>query len=82
MLPSLLSHEYWEGWEADLRGGFFACRFCYHACMNKHAQSAIHYTIRGIPAEVDRALRARASQRKQSLNQVVLDELYEALIHA
>ena len=48
--------------------------------MHKNAKSALHYTIRGIPAEVDHALRARAAQRKQSLNRVVLDELTRALI--
>jgi plasmid stability protein len=37
-------------------------------------------TIRGIPAEVDRALRVKAAQRKQSLNRVVLDELSRALL--
>lgn len=37
----------------------------------------IQYTIRGIPPEVDRALRQKAAQRKQSLNQVIVDELTE-----
>lgn len=41
---------------------------------------SLHYTIRGIPAEVDRALRLKATQRKQSLNRVVLDELSRAVI--
>ena len=35
----------------------------------------IQYTIRGVPAEVDRMLRQKAARRKQSLNQVILDEL-------
>jgi hypothetical protein len=35
----------------------------------------IQYTIRGIPPEVDRALRRKAAQRKQSLNQIIVDEL-------
>jgi plasmid stability protein len=48
--------------------------------MGKPARRSVHYTIRGIPAEVDHALRARAAQRKQSLNRVVLDELTRALI--
>jgi hypothetical protein len=47
--------------------------------MRKHARS-VHYTIRGIPLEVDRAVRVKAAQRKQSLNRVVLDELTRALI--
>jgi plasmid stability protein len=48
--------------------------------MQKMAQSSVHYTIRGVPADVDRALRARAAERKQSLNRVVLDELTRALV--
>ena len=48
--------------------------------MGKMAKSSVHYTIRGVPAEVDHALRARAAQRKQSLNHVVVDELTRALI--
>ncbi|MGA7241322.1 MAG: hypothetical protein WBY44_36910 [Bryobacteraceae bacterium] len=38
------------------------------------------YTIRGIPAEVDRVLRKRAARRKQSLKQVILDELWAATL--
>jgi hypothetical protein len=38
------------------------------------------YTIRGIPAEVDRALRKKAAQLKLSLNQLVVDELTRATI--
>lgn len=38
------------------------------------------YTIRGIPSEVDRALRKKAAQLKISLNQVVVDELTRATI--
>jgi hypothetical protein len=38
----------------------------------------IQYTIRGVPPEVDRKLRQKAARRKQSLNQVVLDELAKA----
>lgn len=48
--------------------------------MRKHASESIYYTIRGVPPEVDHALRAKAVQRKQSLNRVVLDELTRALI--
>lgn len=47
--------------------------------MTRHAD-AIHYTIRGIPKEVDRALRQKAAQGKQSLNQVILDELTQATV--
>jgi hypothetical protein len=35
----------------------------------------IQYTIRGVPAEVDRLLRQKAVARHQSLNQVVVEEL-------
>jgi hypothetical protein len=48
--------------------------------MSRPSNSSVHYTIRGIPAEVDRILRLKAAQRKQSLNRVVLDELTRALI--
>ena len=48
--------------------------------MQKWAQSSVHYTIRGIPAEVDHALRVKAAQRKQSLNRLVVDELTRAVI--
>lgn len=42
--------------------------------MRREAKS-IQYTLRGVPAEVDRVLRLKAARRKQSLNQVILDEL-------
>jgi hypothetical protein len=57
----------------------FACAFCYHAGMKKQAD-VLQYTIRGIPRDVDRILRRKAVQRKQSLNQVILDELTQATI--
>ncbi|MCP5113887.1 MAG: hypothetical protein GY953_23895 [bacterium] len=38
------------------------------------------YTIRGVPPDVDRALRQKAAQRKQSLNQVIIDELTAATV--
>lgn len=41
---------------------------------------AVQYTIRGIPSEVDSALRRKAAARKQSLNQVIVDELIEATV--
>ena len=47
--------------------------------MKRQARS-IQYTLRGIPSEVDRALRRKAAERKQSLNQVILDELAVAAI--
>ncbi len=40
----------------------------------------IQYTIRGVPSDVDQALRRKAAQRNQSLNQVILDELSGATV--
>jgi hypothetical protein len=42
-------------------------------------EEPVQYTIRGVPPEVDRALRKKAAL-KQSLNQVVVDELTRATI--
>ena len=36
---------------------------------------AVQYSIRGVPREVDRLLRERASRRHFSLNRLVVDEL-------
>jgi hypothetical protein len=47
--------------------------------MKKQARRA-QYTIRGVPPEVDRVLRQKAERRKQSLNQVILDELTAATV--
>ena len=47
--------------------------------MMKQAEP-VQYTIRGVPSEVDRVLRDKAAKRKQSLNQVILDELTTATI--
>jgi hypothetical protein len=43
-------------------------------------QEFVQYTIRGIPPDVDRALRSKAAHLKLSLNQVVVDELTRATI--
>jgi hypothetical protein len=51
--------------------------------MNLHLQASletVQYTIRGVPREVDRALRAKAAQMKISLNQVVVNELIRVTI--
>jgi hypothetical protein len=48
--------------------------------MNAQTKKCAQYTIRGIPPEVDRALRNKASQLKLSLNQVIIDELTRATI--
>jgi hypothetical protein len=40
--------------------------------------SDIQYTVRGIPREVDRALRRKAARRKLSLNQMIVEELTTA----
>lgn len=39
------------------------------------------YTLRNIPDEVDRALRARAHRERKSLNQLTLDLLAQAVGH-
>jgi len=35
----------------------------------------IQYTVRGVPHDVDRALRRKAALRKLSLNQIIVEEL-------
>jgi hypothetical protein len=47
--------------------------------MKTQAEPA-QYTIRGVPPEVDRALRQKAAKLKQSLNQVIVDELTRATL--
>ncbi len=44
----------------------------------KGQASEIQYTVRGVPREVDRALRRRAAQRKLSLNKIIVEELTAA----
>ncbi|MBM3811683.1 MAG: hypothetical protein FJW20_08600 [Acidimicrobiia bacterium] len=44
----------------------------------KEQAEKIQYTIRGIPPEVDRALRRKAAQRNRSLNQIIVEELTAA----
>lgn len=44
------------------------------------SQEPIQYTVRGVPHEVDRALRTKAMQLKISLNQLVVEELTRATI--
>ena len=41
----------------------------------EEAARTTQYTIRGVPAELERTLRRKAKLRKLSLNQVALDEL-------
>jgi hypothetical protein len=43
-------------------------------------QANLQYTVRGVPREVDRALRKKSAASKQSLNQVILDELTVAAV--
>jgi hypothetical protein len=47
--------------------------------MKMDAES-IQYTVRGVPPEVDRVLRQKAAKRRQSLNQVIVDELTVAAV--
>jgi hypothetical protein len=51
-----------------------------HTMQPALAQEPIQYTVRGVPREVDRALRTKAAQLKISLNQLVVDELTRATI--
>jgi plasmid stability protein len=51
----------------------------YHVGMKAQAQE-IQYTIRGIPPEVDQALRQKAAKRQRSLNQIVVEELTTAMV--
>jgi hypothetical protein len=44
----------------------------------KRKARPIQYTIRGVPAEVDRALREKALHRRASLNEIVVEELVAA----
>jgi hypothetical protein len=48
----------------------------------KSQASTKQYTIRGVPKEVDRALRQKAKRQKRSLNQVVIEELTESTLGA
>jgi hypothetical protein len=43
-------------------------------------QEPVQYTVRGVPPEVDGALRKKAARLKISLNQLVVDELTHATI--
>ena len=72
--PKSRSFSSWAGGRLS-----FACTDCYHVGMKQKARS-VQYTLRGVPPEVDRVLRRKAAQRKQSLNQVVLDELIAAAV--
>ena len=38
----------------------------------------VQYTVRGVPQEVDRALRRKAAKRNLSLNQIIVEELTAA----
>lgn len=42
----------------------------------------VQYTVRGVPPEVDIALRQKAAKRQVSLNQLIVDELSEAAMGA
>ncbi|MBL8231259.1 MAG: hypothetical protein JNL98_22385 [Bryobacterales bacterium] len=42
----------------------------------------VQYTVRGVPREVDLALRRKAAKQKVSLNQMIVQELSEAALGA
>jgi hypothetical protein len=44
--------------------------------------SRVQYTVRGVPREIDIALRRKAAKRKISLNQLIVEELSEAAVGA
>jgi hypothetical protein len=46
----------------------------------KRQAEPIQYTIRGVPPEVDRLIRRKAQRTKQSINQVILEELKRATL--
>lgn len=48
--------------------------------MKRQAHKPVQYTIRGVPREVDRLLRRKAARLKESLNQVIVDELTTAAL--
>ena len=52
-------------------------KICNHVGMKAHA---IQYTIRGVPKEVDRALRDLAQRRKISLNEAVIEGLTKSTV--
>ena len=41
---------------------------------------AVQYTVRGVPDDVDRALRERAVRQNMSINQLIIEELTKATI--
>ena len=43
------------------------------------ADSEIQYTVRGVPSEIDQALRRKARERRISLNQLLVEELTDAV---
>lgn len=44
------------------------------------ANAPVQYTIRGVPRDVDQALRRKAHQRKISLNQLLVAELTDVAL--
>ena len=48
--------------------------------MKKQAERPVQYTIRGVPREVDAALRQKAAREKRSLNQVIVEHLKAAAL--
>lgn len=58
----------------DVNAQCVTCSSRYHVGMKEQAPD-VQYTIRGVPPEVDRALRKKAARRKLSLNQMIIEEL-------
>ena len=57
---------------SETRGGALA------ACAGSAYNRCMQYTIRGVPAAVDSALRERARAARKSLNEAALDALVES----
>ena len=49
-----------------------------HCLQNMSARTPTQYTIRGVPPEVDQALRRKARERRISLNRLLIEELAAA----
>ena len=47
--------------------------------MNARMQSCMQYTLRGIPRDVDAALRKRAQRERKTLNQAAVEAMAEGL---
>lgn len=61
-----------------LRSVATACTGAYHVGMSRGNATGRQYTIRNVPAAVDKALRRTAAKSRRSLNDVALEALAKA----